>query len=393
MTLQREYYLPNCKLVVEGVADDVSNPAFAGRPPMSIVTHVECHLSGVEPPLTGGREFLESLAAVVSGYAQECLSGISHFSSRTHHGAAGSVHIERMGAEKHRLTLVSSTGTTAADNGAIATAAPATRQIDLQTVQLFDLVEAIDQLLSDRQTLPGLELNLAPVSRRFASTQVSATQRFLPAALGLASLVAAGFALFFLPIPERRPEPEPNSTESPAASPAATTGASPNPPAAIPAEALTEEDASPEATPSPQAESDADASETTAQSVASSADDAESNAEQLPDALNAPAEITEVEQLDQLKLQLRDSLDTAWTQDTSFDEELVYRVSVAQDGDILGFRYFNDAAVQYVGQTPLPDLRYNPAGSPPPEAVADFRVVFTPQGVVQVSPWYGTPPQ
>jgi hypothetical protein len=69
------------------------------------------------------------------------------------------------------------------------------------------------------------------------------------------------------------------------------------------------------------------------------------------------------------------------------DAELVYRVSVAQDGAIVGYKSENSAAVDR-SETPLSELLYKPVGSrPPAEPLADFRVVFAPDGNVQVTPW------
>lgn len=75
----------------------------------------------------------------------------------------------------------------------------------------------------------------------------------------------------------------------------------------------------------------------------------------------------------------------------TFKTDLEYRVGVAEDGDILGFKYLNDAALTYVKETPLLDLRYNPTGATPSaEPIAQFLVVFKPEGILEVSPWIGT---
>ena len=79
----------------------------------------------------------------------------------------------------------------------------------LTTVQLFDLVEAIDQFVADSVTLPNLTLQLKPLSRRYRPPDEPLAQRAVPATLGIASLVVMAFALFFIPSPEVR-EPEPD---------------------------------------------------------------------------------------------------------------------------------------------------------------------------------------
>lgn len=374
MTIRRQYSLPNCKLTVEGLADSAA--ASGGvRPVISVVTNAECQFLGHETVLSGGRDFLENLAIAVSSYAQEFLSSVPH----PHHnreGKLGLVSLARVDSDMHRLTVQSEAPSLEMNGSQVAgrrVASPPV-EVDLRTGQLFDLVDAIDQLFADTQTVPNLTLQLAPVSKRYAMTHEPITKQVVPAAVGLASLAAAAIALFFVPIPERRPQSisDPTTQSSPAssspvaASPPGTSPAAVTPPSAEPA--------SPEASP--------EASPTDASSPSPTT---------LSSALNTTPEITDPAQLSALKLQLRDKLAEAWTQPTDFTEDLLYQVSAAQNGDILGFRYMNQSAVNYANQTPLPDLQYKPAEQTNPEPVGLFRVVFTPSGVIQVSPWYGTP--
>lgn len=393
MTIQREYNLPNCKLVVEGFAPDGTETS--ARPPLSVVTHVECNLLGLEPPITGGRSLLDSLVPVVSNYAQEFLSGVPHPHSLKETSGVDQevVRLERINPDLHRLTVQPKVDP-AATNGHAAADAHGTIQLNLKTVQLFDLVEALDQLLADQQTVPDLAVPLAPISRQYAVTHEPVGKRVVPMAIGLTSLAAAAIALFFLPIPERRVE-EPAAQESPAATtnaaavPGASPAASPSPEAE--ASPSPEESPSPEAEVSPSPEEspspDAEASPSPEESPSAAADG------DLNEALTPNSEITDPAVVDRLQDQLRDRLDEAWTQGSDFPEELVYRVRAAENGDILGFRYVNDAAVQHMDKTPLRDLQYNSTGNDAPEASTEFRVVFTPEGAVQVSPWHGRPTQ
>jgi len=383
MTIQREYNLPNCKLVVEGFAPDGSDTS--PRPLLSVVTHVECIVQGHEPTITGGRSLLESLVPAVSHYAQEFLSGVPHPQSlRDTSAGQETVRIERLDADQHRLTISPKADAAEANgqaNGPI--------QLDLKTVQLFDLVEAFDQMLTDQQTLPDLSVALAPISKQYAVTHEPVAKRAIPIALGLTSLTAAAIALFFLPIPERRVEPEPAAQESPATTSDGAIAAG-TPPDATP---------SPEAVVTPVAEAaspDAEASPSPEEAVSPEAEASpdvspEAEAASLDEALTQDEEITDPETVDRLQDQLRSSLDENWTQGSDFPEELVYRVRVAENGDILGFRYMNQAAVDYANKTPLLDVQYNSTGNDSPEASAEFRVVFTPDGAIQVSPWHGRP--
>ncbi|MFQ3616671.1 MAG: DUF4335 domain-containing protein [Cyanobacteriota bacterium] len=384
MTIQRQYTLPNCKLVVEGLSDGAT--AAAPRPVLSMVTNAECHFAGQPQSISGGRAFLEDLAITVSNYAQGMLSGVPH--PHTQPGQGELVSLERLAPDLHRLTVKPDSFVGEANGGSSA----GSIQLDLKTVQLFDLVEAIDQFLADSQTLPEFAPQLAPVSRRYAVTHEPMTKQVVPAAVGLAGLAAAAVALFFLPIPERRPEAAVESSATPTplvspASPAASPPAGSPTPLASPA---------PVESPSPIQSPDTTVSDSpgaeSASPAASPASPASETTSSVGEALVNANEITEPEQLDRLKTQLRDRLDDAWSQRPTFTEDLVYQVSVAQNGDILGFRYMNNAAVQNANQTPLPDLQFQQTNrSAEPRAL--FRVVFTPGGVVQVSPWHGRPPE
>lgn len=378
MTIQRSYSLPNCKLVVEGLSED-SSSVSAVRPVLSRVLNAECHFLGQEQPLKGGRAFLESLSQSVSNYAQEFLSGVPH----AHRDGSGLVQIHSVGPNLHRITVRPEAGT--ADGNA----AVAPLQMDLKTVQLFDLVEAIDQFYADAQTLPDLKLNLSPLPKRAVVKTEPMTRQVVPAATGLAGLAVAAIALFFVPIPERRPTETTTETSSPTS--VTSTPATSPAPAAPPTPVSTSPTPTQDSTPSPEAASlatpeatSSPAAETTPSPVASPLAELQTS--------NAP-QITDIETIRQLNRQLRNTLDREWQTTPTFNEELVYRVSVARNGDILGFKYGNDAAINYVRETPLQDLQYNPVAGNPPEALAEYRVVFKPSGILEVSPWHGTPPQ
>ncbi|MBE9100333.1 DUF4335 domain-containing protein [Vacuolonema iberomarrocanum] len=391
MTIRREYSLPNCKLVVEGLSKD--GVEGEGRPLLSIVTSVECLLPGQKEPIFGGRALLDDLARTVSPYAQSFLSGISHPVLPGAH--TSSVSLERTASDRHRLTLRPTKENSITNGQVPSDGSPL--EFELGTVQLFDLVEAVDQLLLDQQTLPDLGLTLTAISRQYVANQEPLTKRALPAAVGVVSLAAAAAALFFLPIPERQidPEPEPALEESPIPAPETEGGATPpdgesEEPDIESIAPITEEDtdtedadsaADDEAADEPTADNE-DADET-------SAEDAEGSAD-LDDALSSQP-ITDETVISELQNQLRDRLDEAWTEDPTFTEDLEYRVRVTEDGEILGFRFANDAAVDNVDEVPLSDLSYTETEDSVQEPTAEYRVVFTPAGVIEVSPWFGRP--
>ncbi len=355
MTIQRQYSLPNCVLTLEGLSDGISTTD--ARPLLSILLNVECAIVGQEKPLTGGREFLDSLAVAVSYYAQEFFSGV-HRPTQAREGDSGLVQLQRLEGDRHRLNVRESQA------GSSGVSTPA-QVLDLTTVQLFDLVEAIDQLFADSQTLPSLSLALTPVPRRYAVSHEPLSKQVVPAALGLSGLAVAASALFFLPTPQVR---KPDYLTPGSAPPAAT--ASPSPQAT--------------GSPKPGASASPQASPTTTTQTTAKPDPA-----QLEAILTSAPEITDPSQVESLGKKLYDQIDQAWKTRAGVSQELVYRLGVGKDGAIVGYRPVNEAAIQSVKQTPLLDLLYipNPGTNPSQESIAQFRVIFTPQGQLKVTPW------
>jgi Domain of unknown function (DUF4335) len=78
-------------------------------------------------------------------------------------------------------------------------------EIDLSTVQLFDLLEAIDRFLADNQTLPSI---VAPISPTKAKFNRPITRQFAPAGLGVAGLAAVALACYTVPSPLKINEPK-----------------------------------------------------------------------------------------------------------------------------------------------------------------------------------------
>ncbi|MDY7012811.1 MAG: DUF4335 domain-containing protein [Cyanobacteriota bacterium] len=353
-TIRRQYSLPNCTLVVEGLGDAMGQGKVeVGRPLLSTAFNAECLFAGVDRRLSGGREFLDSLTRAVSAYAQEFLSGIRHPSAHLEDSQIVSFargedpHLHRL--VWHPETDTNGTGTS-----------PEPISLDLTTVQLFDLVEAVDQLLADSRTLPDLKLALAPASRRYRKADIPLVQRTAPAILGVASLAAAGVLLLMLPIPQRIEEPKPTEQEqvegeeSPSPSPAEpAAGAPPTP---------TESPTSPEELPA---------------------------YDDIEEEIARASQITDPTTVRYLERDLRRQLDEGWTDRDRVDENLEYRVSVARGGAIIAFEPVEEASEQAVELTPLPELRFTPTDFGEQEEIADFRVVFTNRSVLQTSPWFG----
>lgn len=350
MTIQRQYTLPNCNLVLEGLSTDEAN----GLSPMSALMNVECHLPGVlTEPLTGGREFLEDLIRAVSQYAQQILSGVTV--PLRHGEAPPPIEFKPGEGPYHHMLLRQPTQNPPTDIEALTP-----RDIKLNIVQFFDLLDAVDQLLADSQTLPDLAFTLAPVSRRSIRPAEPVAKRAAPAVIGASALAAAALGLFFVPPPEFEPSSRRESN-----------------PAAV-------DTASATATGSATATDEPPIAE----------GETESEIPQSPDQVTATdADISDPDLLTRLQDDLASKLREQWDPDTPPTEPLTYRVSLSADGDVLGYKYENDAALNNVDSTPLPELAYQPvdASEPAKEPVAQLLVSFTPDREVFVSPLVAEP--
>lgn len=344
MTVQRQYILPNCTLLVEGLAGaDGSDPAA----PLTVVLHAECQFPGIVMPLKGGREFLDGLVQAVSDYAQSILSGVPNLLASREAGSI--VTLEPNGPNRHSVTV---RPTTDEDKGEPQTAV-------LTTVQFFDLMEAIDQLLADTQTLPELSLPLQPIPRRNVKPPESVAQRAAPVAVGASTLVAAAAALFFIPIPDLEPTRAPQGNNSQGQEQVELDGESVPGTTAQPGEPL---------------ESAAIADPTDPIAAAAALSQLE---------VAAPT-ITDEDTLAALQSDLVDRVESELDSDATFDDRLIYRVAVSETGEILGYKYENDPALTQVEATPLPSLMYLPVDGDRPldEPVAQFRLTFEPDGSV-----------
>jgi hypothetical protein len=348
MTIQRQYSLPNCTLTLEGFADGSNSNPFELRPVMSILTSAECRL--MQQVLRGGKDFLDELMTTVSHYAQEVLSGI-HVPREN---PTNIVSLKRLGPDQHELSFTPEN----------ATAQTAT----LNTVQLFDLVEAIDQFIADTQTLPTWSPGLRPASKRFAPREPMSKQA-VPLATGIGSLILAAAAFAAIPTPQIKPPSDltygaatttTTAAASPSASPAASASPNPSP------------NASPAASPS---------------AATSDPGKANPSAEGLP-------EITDPQAIGQLGNELEKQLQTGLKPDAKITQPVSYRVSVGKDGRILGYRPESPTATDFVNQTPLPKLAFIPAPGSPPETepLGSFRATFQPDGKITVTPWNAPTP-
>ncbi|ESA33354.1 hypothetical protein N836_21955 [Leptolyngbya sp. Heron Island J] len=337
MTIQRQYVLPNCSLMLEGLSADTSNV-------LSILANAEFKFVGIDQSLSGGMEFFNALVGAVSAYCQRLISGLDH----PEHVASQSslVAVEPDEGQYHRLIvkpgILNAPSGESADDTALQT-------IKLSTVQLFDMAEAIDQFYADAQTLPDVSINLAPLPRKYVRPEEPLTQRALSPLLGLGTLAAAALGLFFLPVPELA-EPE---------------GLDPQ---------VTLEEPTGDVPITAPPGDDATAPET--------ADSVPDDSEIEPEA--EATTITDAAQLVALQQQVQQQISDALPSDTAFEQSLRYQVAVAENGDIVGYNPSDDAALENIDNTPLPALTYIPVDETVAGAVAQFDVTFLPDGTVEV---------
>ncbi len=115
---------------------------------------------------------------------------------------------------------------------------------------------------------------------------------------------------------------------------------------------------------------------------------------EAPAATAQPQAIADPAVIETLSQDLYEKLDSNWTTYPSFTQDLTYRVQINEQGEIVSYEPVDPMAQQYTKELPLPNLSETPpAGSATAQPLANFRVVFTPTGGLQVNPWQNDIPQ
>ncbi|MEN9244576.1 MAG: DUF4335 domain-containing protein, partial [Gloeomargarita sp. DG02_5_bins_242] len=311
--------LPHCTLILEGFTTQTGGA-------LAVLIQMDCYLPGLERPLRGGSELLAHLSQTVSEYVQNFLS---HREPIPVH-PTGPVALEPLSHHQHRLRV----------HRELLQDAHEPIQLDLTTIQLFDLLEACDQGMSDPQTLPDWTLNLVPR----LSQGMNLAQQAVPAGVGLATLAAAAVALALLPTPKIEPPQELRETATPTPSevtPTATASPSPRPVVSP----------TPPASPSPIS---------------------------TPSPSPSPTVALSTTDVNRLLILVYEEINTAWTE--RITQDMSFRVGVNAQGKIVHFTPLA-AATGEEQLLPLEKLRQ------PGQAVAEFRVVFKESGALEVSPY------
>ncbi len=190
--IERQYLTPNCILSLQGFSDTNNDENV---PVMSVLTQAQCQIIGVPDTLQGGLAFLEHLTKAISAYTQGLLSGLTHpwdvEENRDY------IQIKKI-IDKNRHLLI---WQQEKDNN------EKQFEIELSTIQLFDLQDAIDQFYQDKSTLPQLQDELQPLSRRYRQAEFSFVEQSTPAALGLVSISIVAALLFLIPNPSKIEDP------------------------------------------------------------------------------------------------------------------------------------------------------------------------------------------
>jgi Domain of unknown function (DUF4335) len=307
MTIRRQYSLPSCTLILDGLgnAPDGNN----SRPLMSSLVNAECHLAGQSQPISGGMEFFQQLIATVSNYTQGMLSKIVQAPPSQH---VGQVTLERGELENQHRLMAPGTGGSVVWN--------------LSTVQLFDLVEAIDQFLADGSTLPELQVALRPAPKT-ASNQLA--RQAAPIGLGLSGLVATALAFAIMPTPLKVGAPVVVPTPLPSTQPAPSTKPS------------------------------------------------------VPVSSN-PAINNNATQVAFIKRKLRREISQNWEDRKGIPEKLQYKVSTNSAGEILKYEPIGELAKSKKELTPFPKLVPTP-DTKTTNNLAEYTVGFTPNGALEIN--------
>ncbi|NET15649.1 MAG: hypothetical protein F6K08_23860 [Okeania sp. SIO1H6] len=102
--------------------------------------------------------------------------------------------------------------------------------------------------------------------------------------------------------------------------------------------------------------------------------------------LSASSKITDQAEIERLENLLSEKINNAWT--IGVNEALIYRVTVASDGSIIGYKPINPAAADEVDKIPLPDLLNKQAlGEENNQSIVEFKVLFQENGLLEVEPW------
>jgi Domain of unknown function (DUF4335) len=350
MSIRRQYSLPNCTLILDGLGD--SQRANDARPLMSTLVNAECHLAGHKEHLSGGMEFFQQLITAVSNYTQELLSKVVNPPAAQQ---VGKIRLEK--GQEHRLIAQS-------ENGEV--------DWQLSTVQLFDLTEAIDQFLADGSTLPNLLVGIQPAPR--AAKGVISAQA-APIGLGLSGLAATALAFYLVPAPGKITIPA--ATTTPISKPVEKPNKSAEKPTTKPSAPVSPAtSASPSV--SPKASSSPAASPTSSPAASSKPSDQSAVDPKIND---NPTQVAFIER------KLRREISQEWKDRKGLADKLDYTIAANAEGKIISYEPKSSAAKSNQELIPFPKMvpsSSSEKSGPEPEKIAEYNVSFTPNGAIEI---------
>jgi Domain of unknown function (DUF4335) len=349
MSIRRQYSLPNCTLILDGMGD--SQRANESRPLMSTLVNAECHISGQKQHLSGGLEFFQQLITAVSNYTQELLSKVVNAPTAQQ---VGKIRLEK--GQEHRLIASSEQG-----------------DVDwqLSTVQLFDLTEAIDQFLADGSTLPSMLVGIQP-SPRAAKGVVSA--QAAPIGLGLSGLAATALAFYLVPTPGKITVPVAATTPiNKSVDKSVKSTDKPGSKQSLPIKATQVE--SPVSSPSPKASPSPTSSPPVGKAADRSAVD--------PKVIDNPTQVAFIER------KLRREISQEWKDRKGISDKLDFKVAANSEGKIVSYEPKNSSAESKKELIPLAKMVHSPEAPTESEnsqerKTAEYNVSFTPNGAIEI---------
>ncbi|MEI6428315.1 MAG: DUF4335 domain-containing protein [Pseudanabaena sp. ELA607] len=197
-TVQRVYSQPSCTLQVSGIA--------SGGDVLSVLTEFTVRFQDYPQTIVGGPDVLKQISQVISLYSQSLQK-----SPPLTNMEVNGIKLRSVGKYSHVLTvptavinvptgvvLQSSDGANAHSAGGIKA------EFNLSTVQLFDLMDVVDQLVADPSTYPDLRLDFDVAAHR---PQPPLGAKLLPALVGVVGLGVTAGVLYLLPVPKNQPRP------------------------------------------------------------------------------------------------------------------------------------------------------------------------------------------
>jgi hypothetical protein len=382
LNIRRQYSLPNCIITLDGL--DATGGLGEGdrRPCLSVLLNAELKFPAAGQAFQCDREFFETFARTVSFYAQFLLSGVRSPHLPPPSPAASAlppVQLVPLPNDRHRLTVQPPH----LEEG---TRPPLPVEVDLSVIELFDLVETLDQFYGDDRTLPDVQLYLEPVPKLASGKAGAPNQQIVPAIAGISAVALVAGAMLLPPVPQvQQPrdrvreqiegDGEQNGSPTAPANGDAAPNAGPTP---RPEPTVTPLESSPVPTPTVSPEVSPEATPEASPSPEGSP--AQTSGE--------PRSIADPAQLLALSTSLRSQILGAWGDRDALDNAAAFDVSVGEDGAIIGYRPVDGTEASAAGDTPLSSLLFRPATPEPAprEALGAFRVVFRPGGVLEVSP-------